>query len=631
MGSTRCGGGASRRGPQAAAALLAVAAMVLAHPPLRVPGLGLVMIAPLAFALDGMRTRCAFVLAWLTTGAAALWLVRWLLHALVEEYGVAHAPAWMFAVIIVFGLALVQGAAGAIFSALASRSSTRAAPLAFAAIWTLGEWLRGAGLGVPWLLTGHALARWPAALQVAELFGQYAVSFGALAVGAGLGIALRRRSAQALLAPALVAVLWLGYGTLRLATFSPTHGPVATIGVVQASVPQSERFQDDSALRNLARYAEATRALAARVPLDLVVWSETAVDADIGRSPDLRARLAQLATEIGVPILTGAPRSRGGMLRNAAVLFAPGQGLVESYDKQRLVPFSEYSPVLGDWLAPLVAPVVRGAPYVPGSVATVFRAAPIPLATPVCFEITDPELVRRFRASGARLLVNLSNDAWFGPVGYPELHFEHAILRAVETRSPVVRGANTGISGVIDATGRVRESIPAFTEGTLHAEVAAAGAVPLYARTGDAPFITALLLALAAMARRPPATEHARASRRWGSHLEWRHGGAHLGSEHRASPPKVDQTRIHDVYDASLTERSVQFGEVKQHFAIVETSNASLRVDESLETCRRTGSVGGHSFGCHGSSHGGRSGDTSSRFRLISLLRRVAEFSHCFG
>ncbi len=509
MGSARGEEGGSRRGAVAAAGLLAVIAMVLAHPPLRVPGLGLVMVAPLAFALDGMRARRAFVLAWLTTGAAALWLVRGLLHALVEEYAVAPAPAWLFAVIVVFGLALVQGAAGAAFAALASRASARAAPLSFAAIWTLGEWLRGAGLGVPWLLTGHALARWPAALQVAELFGQYAVSFGALAVGAGLGIALRRRSAQALLGPALVAMLWLGYGEVRLATYAPAPGPVARVGVVQASVRQAERFQADSALRNLARHADATRALAARVPLDLVVWSETAVDADIDRSPYLRARLEQLATEIGVPILTGAPRSGEGRLRNAVVLFAPGRGLVESYDKQRLVPFSEYSPVLGDWLASLVAPVVRGAPYVAGSVATVFRAAPIPLAAPVCFEITDPELVRHFRAAGARLFVNLSNDAWFGPAGYPELHFDHAILRAVETRSPVVRGANTGISGVIDASGRVRESIPAFTEGTLEAQVAAAGPAPLYARTGDAPFVTALLLALAAAARRPLARGHA--------------------------------------------------------------------------------------------------------------------------
>ncbi|MCC6642732.1 MAG: hypothetical protein IT386_16350, partial [Deltaproteobacteria bacterium] len=83
-------------------------------------------------------------------------------------------------------------------------------------------------------------------------------------MGAGLGIALRRRSAQALLGPALVAMLWLGYGEVRLATYAPAPGPVARVGVVQASVPQAERFQAGSALRNLARHADATRALAAR-------------------------------------------------------------------------------------------------------------------------------------------------------------------------------------------------------------------------------------------------------------------------------------------------------------------------------------------------------------------------------
>ena len=477
---------------------------VLAYPPYRVPGLGLVMLAPLAFVLDGVRPRRAFALAWLYSGAFALWSVRWVIHALVVEYQVAALPAWIFTSIVVFGLALVPATAGAVYAALRPRLRDAAAPLAFAAIWTLGEWLRGSLLATPWLLAAQTVTRWPLAIQAADLGGHYGVSFVLLAVGGGIGIALRRRNGFVLLAPLAIAALWLGYGAARLATLTPGDVPRLRVGIVQASVPQSERFQPGSAARNVARHEAATRTLAASAPLDLVVWSETAVDIDLDRTPALRAQLERLATEIGVPIVTGAPRSQGSRRSNAVVLFAPGRGLVESYDKQLLVPFAEYDPALGGALATLIGPVVEGDPYLPGSEATVFRTTAIPFATPVCFEITYPDLVRRFRAAGARLLLNLSNDAWFGRIGYPEMHFDHAIYRAVETRMPVVRGANTGISGVIDAAGRVVATIPAFEEGTLRAEVAAAGAPPLYARTGDWPLVTALLLLLAATLRSGP-------------------------------------------------------------------------------------------------------------------------------
>ena len=423
------------------------------------------MLAPLAYALDALEPRRAFLATWLYSLSFALVAVHWLVYALVVEYRVAALPSFLFALVVVGGLALVPAAAGAGYGALAPRLGAALAPLAFAAIWMLGEWARGAWLGVPWLLVAQTLARVPLAIQSADLGGTYAVGFAAAAVGAALGIGVRRRSLRPLAVPAAIAAAATSYGALRLAAAPPT--PTARIGVVQASVPQQERFRPGSAARNTARHVDATRALAGAQPLDLVVWSETAVDTDLDESPALRASLERLARETRVPLVTGAPRSEGGRRTNSVVLIAPEAGLVESYAKQVLVPWSEYDPSLGAVLAPLIGPVTEGAPYVPGEVPTVFRAAPIPFAAPVCFEITYPALLRRFRAAGAAMLVNLSNDAWFGPVGYPEMHLSHAIFRAVETRSWVVRGANTGISAAIDPFGRVRAEIPAFQEGTL--------------------------------------------------------------------------------------------------------------------------------------------------------------------
>jgi apolipoprotein N-acyltransferase len=116
----------------------------------------------------------------------------------------------------------------------------------------------------------------------------------------------------------------------------------------------------------------------------------------------------------------------------------------------------------------------------------------------VCFEITYPGLMRRFRSAGARLVLNLSNDAWFGRSGYAEMHFAHAILRAVELRSWVVRGANTGISGFVDPTGRVAAELPVFEDGVVSTEVYAAGAAPFYARAGDEPVLLLLAAVVAA-------------------------------------------------------------------------------------------------------------------------------------
>jgi apolipoprotein N-acyltransferase len=304
----------------------------------------------------------------------------------------------------------------------------------------------------------------------------------------------------------VLAAAVLAFGAWRLAAPPAPGGEPVRIGVVQASVPQEERFQPGSAARNVGRHMDASRRLARSAGrLDLLVWSETAIDIDLDQAPPLVAALEQLVDQLGVPLVTGAPRTAGGRHTNSVVLFAPGRGLVESYDKQRLVPFSEYDPASFAFLAPLLGPVTEGDPYVPGTRATVFRAAPIPFGAPVCFEITYPDLVRRFRANGAALVVNLSNDAWFGRGGYPEMHLAHAVFRAIETRSWVVRGANTGISAAIDPTGRVHERLEAFTEGAFVAEVTPAGAEPFYARHGDVPVLVALAVALgAALARGAP-------------------------------------------------------------------------------------------------------------------------------
>jgi apolipoprotein N-acyltransferase len=478
----------------------AAALTFLAYPPAGVWPLAFVMQAPLVAALSGAGPGRAFALAWAYSVAMGVALGTFVIHAFTVEYGLPAAPAWLFLLGLVGVYAAVPALAAAGFAAIAGRSDAGAwqTPLAFAACWTLGEWLRAEPLGLPWLLLAHAVVPFPEALQSAEWGGAYLPGFAIACVNAGVAQAVGQRRLVPLAAPAALSAALALHATVSLAREFAGGEPLR-VALVQASVPQRERFVPGSALRHAVQYAEMTLRHVASEPAGLVVWSETAIDGDFDATPEIGPLLESLATRVHAPIVTGAPRSKGGRPANSVLLFAPLRGLVEIYEKQKLVPFSEYDPPYFAWLEPLLGPVTAGTPYLPGASPTVLRSAPIPFAAPVCFEVTDPGLMRRFRLAGAALFVNLSNDAWFGKVGYPELHFGHAVLRAIELRSFVVRGANTGISGVVDPHGRVAVEIAAFASGTASAEVRAAGVAPFYARHGSAPVVAGVAVAAAGL------------------------------------------------------------------------------------------------------------------------------------
>jgi apolipoprotein N-acyltransferase len=462
------------------------------------------MLAPVAYFAEHRSPRAAFAFAYVYSAAMALLIVRWLIHALAVEYAVERWAAWTFTILLVCSYAVIPAASASIYAAVRGRAAHWFAPLLFAALWTLGEWLRSDPLQLPWILAGHPLAFVPLGLQTADLGGAWAVGFVVVTVNAGLGIAAARKSPHPLVAPVAAVALAVAYGTWRLALPTAEGDPIR-VGVVQASIPQQERFQPGSALSNTLRHVKLTRALTAQHHLDVIVWSETAVDDDLDASPQLRGMLRSLVDATGVPLITGAPRSHGGRLRNSVVLFTPGEGLSGAYDKQRLVPFSEFDPTLVGFLTPLVAPVAAGPGYVAGLEASVLRVAGTAVATPVCFEITYPRLVRRFLDNGAQAILNLSNDAWFGRTGYAEMHFAHLPFRAVELRTWIVRATNTGISAAVDPGGRVVSRLPLFEEGVIVAEIRASRASSFYGRYGDAPVLALLgAVVLAPLARRGP-------------------------------------------------------------------------------------------------------------------------------
>jgi apolipoprotein N-acyltransferase len=345
-------------------------------------------------------------------------------------------------------------------------------------------------------------------IQIAELGGVYAVSFVVIAVNAALAAAVvlgLKRSLPALgLAGALVAAT-VGFGYARL---GERQGPVetATIAVIQPSIEQPLKWDPDFAATSFAIHVDLTRRAGRGRPA-LIVWPETSVPTLLRRDPAALSALAHLSREVGAGLLVGsldAEEASVPRYRNTAFLLDE-RGIANRYDKIQLVPFGEYVPLSG------VIGFVRGwaefiADLEPGSRSVVFSGPPAPFGTVICYEGIFPALVRRFTKDGARFMVNMTNDGWFGRTAGPLQHLAMYPFRAVEHRVSVVRAANTGVSAVIAPSGAVVRSLPLFARGVLEHRVPLRRGETLYTRLGDwlahlSATVSAVVLGAAAVRR----------------------------------------------------------------------------------------------------------------------------------
>jgi apolipoprotein N-acyltransferase len=323
-------------------------------------------------------------------------------------------------------------------------------------------------------------------IQIAELGGVYAVSVVLVAVNdalAGCVSLPRRQDVAGCGAAVLLVALSLGFGAWRLAEARPP-GEVS-VAVMQPSIEQALKWNPEHTATTLAIYEDLTRAAAAQGP-DLIVWPETSAPTILRHDPMLVATLRDLATSRRVALLVGSIDVEAGPppeIRNTAFLLTE-RGIVGRYDKIQLVPFGEYVPLAG------VIGFVRGwaefiSELTPGTRAVVFSGPPAPFGVVICYEGIFPALVRRFVSEGARLMVNMTNDAWFGRTSGPFQHLAMYPFRAVEHRTAIVRAANTGVSAFIAPTGEIVASLGLFERGTLARQLPLRSRRTLYTWVGD--------------------------------------------------------------------------------------------------------------------------------------------------
>lgn len=459
------------------------------------PGIGIwplafVSLAPLIAAIQGRSAGRGFALAWLAgTVAGSIAVAPWIAAAAQDYFQQSPLTALLFAILVtqLFG-ALWFGLFGALLTRLPISAHAALRVPAIAALWTALELFRAhVFTGAPWGLLAHALYEQPLLIQSADIGGAFLISFVLAASAASFGELLAGRGRGALWGFAVAGGLLIldgGYGALKLRG-ADSEGPSLRVALVQGNVPNAWRSDP-------ARFAEAfdafvvpTRAILEEKP-DLVVWPENAVSFLLEPNPRFLREVAALLGPDGPPLLLGGPRyeSSGGRARfyNAAYLLSPEAEILAVYDKRHLAPFAEYAPLTGvPWLGwRFDAP----GDYSEGRDASVFML-PDRYGILICFEIIYPDLARDLVLGGARFLLNLSNDAWFGTSDGLEQHFAASIFRAVETRRAIARATNTGITGVVLPSGRVSARFPPHRRDAWVVRVPLGESISFYTRYGD--------------------------------------------------------------------------------------------------------------------------------------------------
>ena len=461
---------------------------------------------------DSPGPRRAFADGWWFGFGHSLAGLYWIFNAFIVD---APQFGWMapFAVAgIAAGVALYPAAVAALarlaFAWRAPGASGRV--LVLAALWTAAEWLRGWLLtGFSWNLIGSVWVISDAMIQLAAVTGVYGLSLvtvAAAAMPAALtgATAGGRRWLPAIAAAVALALVWAG-GALRLASAGDEAVAGVRLRLVQPNIPQNLKWQRElrrghvvNQLR-MSTQPPAPDAGPAAAPTH-VIWAETAVPFVLADNPSLIAALAG-AAPLGGLIIVGAPRATpAGMeprrLWNSLFALDSVGRITATYDKFHLVPFGEYVPFRGILDIPKLT--VGRQDFSPGPGLRTFALAGLPPVSPlICYEVIFPGRVADAAVRPGWLL-NLTNDAWFGRSSGPYQHFAAARLRAVEEGLPLVRVANTGISGVIDAYGRARHALGLGRAGVIDSTLPAAIAATPYARYGDG--ITAIMLLMALVA-----------------------------------------------------------------------------------------------------------------------------------
>jgi apolipoprotein N-acyltransferase len=482
------------------AAFAAGAALNLAFAPLSWWPVGLIAPAVLFALIRGLPPRRA---AW--AGAAfgvGLFAVgTYWLYTCLHVFGLV--PVWLTVLLqaaLVASMAAYTAALGFVANRFWLKPGMTRDWLVLPALWVLLEWLRGWALsGLPWLSLGYAFIDSPLAAW-APVLGIYGVTWAAAVAAAGLSaLVVPGPVAARVGALAAIAALFVVPALAGHFQWTRPSGAKIAVAAVQGAVSQDKKWQIDNRDATLARYAKLTdQAWGAR----LVVWPESALPVLANNIPDylqtLRATARAHDADFAIGLVNYEPAT-GRYFNGLLVMNEDGDGW---YYKRHLVPFGEYFPVPGfvrSWMRLMSLPyddISAGSEHQPA-----LRAAGQSLGLTICYEdafgSSQLEVLRN-----ATLLINVTNNAWYGDSTAPHQHLQIARMRALEAGRFLIRAANDGITAVIGPHGELVAKLPQFQEAVLRADVQPMTGLTPYARFGNYPVVAAALGLLALASRR---------------------------------------------------------------------------------------------------------------------------------
>jgi apolipoprotein N-acyltransferase len=476
-------------------AMLSGLALTASFAPIQLDWMAWFALVPLLKSLEGQPSSRTFSLGFIAGLTHYVTLLYWIIPTL-QNYGYLHfSISASLLVLFCFYLALYM----ALFSHLVHRmKDSRFMFFLIPSLWVSLEFIRATALtGFPWCLLGHTQFNRLGLIQIADLVGVYGISF--LIIFSNVltyrlffcsTLPLKRHLRWEALGFMVLLLSTLLYGQYRLEESfdTPDTKKTVKVAVIQGNIDQSVKWEPAFQKKTIQTYRELSRSTSKFKP-NLTVWPETAMPFFFQEDQPFTTQVNGLTSEIDSTLIFGSPAYQKGpngiKYFNRAYLLSSNGQISGYYDKHHLVPFGEY------------VPLKRFLPFVRQLVQTVGNFAPGEKIEPlglshlssgilICFEVIFPELARTQTRKGAEILVNLTNDAWFGKTSAPYQHLSMAVFRAVENKRPLIRAANTGFSAFITSKGKIIEMSRLFEEQVLTQEVKLShDSLTVYTQYGD--------------------------------------------------------------------------------------------------------------------------------------------------
>jgi apolipoprotein N-acyltransferase len=483
-------------------AILSGVLLTGAFPKIGLDWLAWFALVPLLYAVRDLSAGAGFRIGFITGLVHFLSLLYWLVPVM-RTYG--YLPMFLSVSILVLLAAVL-----ALFIALFSTALTAfgrkpvGCLILMPLIWVALEYIRSFIFsGFPWELLGYSQYNRLQLIQISDILGVYGLSALIAIVNGAIFITLlhvakrrwqktkitKRLAAGSMIAFILGVALTWSYGHWRLKTIDSliTIAPKTRISVIQGNIDQAVKWDPAFQIETIKKYNHLSSSASKQQP-DLIVWPESATPFyflyDVAPSEMVFQGIRQSATDY----LIGSPsflRTDGEVqYYNSAYLIIPEEKPMGKYDKTHLVPFGEYVP-FKKWLPFLGKIVAQVGNFREGVVGKTLPWRSQQLGVQICYEIIFPGLSRAMTRNNASILINITNDAWFGKTSGPYQHFSMTVFRAVENRRSLARSANTGISGFIDPAGRILASTDLMQEAVATQMVPMLKEKSIYTRFGD--------------------------------------------------------------------------------------------------------------------------------------------------